>query len=69
MELGEADIEEKISPEQWDELNTALKRSGIELIDGKKSILIEKIKQVIVELIHYSEEPLEINFSEYLSGN
>jgi AraC-like DNA-binding protein len=68
VELGEADIEENISPGQWNELNTALKRSGIELIDDKKSNLIEKIKQVIVELIHYSEEPLEINFSEYLSG-
>jgi AraC-like DNA-binding protein len=67
VELGEAEIEEDISLEQWDELNAALKKSGIELIDDKKSHLIENIKHVIVELIHYSEEPLEINFSEYLS--
>jgi AraC-like DNA-binding protein len=67
VELGEAEIEEDISLEQWDELNTALKKSGIELIDDKKSHLIESIKHVIVELVHYSEEPLEINFSEYLS--
>src|SRR5450432_2357278 len=67
VELGEAEIEEDISMEQWNELNTALKKSGIELMEDKKSILIEKIKKVVVELVHYSEEPLEINFSEYLS--
>ncbi len=67
VELGEAEIEEDISLQQWDELNATLKRSGIELIDHKRSHLIENIKQVVVELVHYSEEPLEINFSEYLS--
>src|ERR1700690_263197 len=67
VELGEADIEESISPAQWNELNIALKKSGIELMDDKKSILIERIKNVIVELVHYSEDPLEINFSDYLS--
>lgn len=67
VELGEAEIEENISAAQWNELNAALKKSGIELIDDKKSILIEKIKAVIIELVHYSEEPLEINLSDYLS--
>jgi len=67
IELGEAEIEEEITPKQWDELNKALKKSGIELMENKKSILIEKIKNIIVELVHYSEEPLEMNFSEYLS--
>ncbi len=67
VELGEADIEENITTEKWNELNTALKKSGIELMDDKKSILIEKIKNVIIEQIHYSEEPLEINFSDFLS--
>jgi YesN/AraC family two-component response regulator len=67
VELGEAEIEENISLEKWTELNTALKKSGIELMDDKKSILIERIKNVIVELVHYSEDPLEINFSDFLS--
>jgi AraC-like DNA-binding protein len=67
VELGEAEIEENISPEKWNELNLALKKSGIELMDDKKSILIERIKNVIIELVHYSEDPLEINFSDYLS--
>jgi hypothetical protein len=59
VELGEAEIMENITPEKWNELDLALKKSGIELMDDKKSILIEKIKKVIVELIHYSEEPLK----------
>jgi AraC-like DNA-binding protein len=67
VELGEADIEENISPAQWNELNIALKKSGLELMDDRKSILIEKIKNVIIEQVHYSEDPLEINFSAYLS--
>jgi YesN/AraC family two-component response regulator len=67
VELGEAEIEENISTQTWNELNAALKKSGIELMDDKKSILIERIKNVIIELVHYSEDPLEINFSDYLS--
>ena len=67
VELGEADIEEDISAATWEELHQRLKKSGIELMDDKKSILIEKIKKVVIELVHYSEEPLTINFSEYLS--
>jgi AraC-like DNA-binding protein len=67
VELGEAEIEEDISTAKWHELNAALKKSGIELINDKKSTLIEKIKNVIVEQTHYSDAPLEINFSEYLS--
>jgi len=43
-------------------------KSGLELMDDKKSVLIQKIKTVIIELAHYSEEPLTMNFSEYLSG-
>ena len=65
--LGEVDIEENISRQQWDELDAGLKISGIELMDDRKSILIEKIKNVIIEQVHYSEQPLEINFSVYLS--
>ena len=46
VELGEAEIEENITQAQKNELNTALRKSGIELMDDKKSILIEKIKKV-----------------------
>lgn len=67
VELGEAEIKENISKEEKYELNEFLKRSGIELIDDKKSMLIEKIKLLIIDLVHYSEEPLETKLSDYLS--
>ena len=67
VELGEAEVRENISVEQHDQFKTALLRSGLELMDDKKSVLIQKIKNVIIELVHYSEEPLTINFSEFLS--
>ena len=67
VELGEADIVETISQEQHDLVKAALLRQGLELMDDKKSVLIQKIKNVIVELVHYTEEPLRVKFSEYLS--
>lgn len=67
VELGEAEILENISAEQHDQFKAALLKSGLELMDDKKSVLIQKIKNVIVELVHYSEEPLAINFSDFLS--
>ena len=67
VELGEAEIMESISEEQHDQFKVALLKSGLELLDDKKSVLIQKIKNVIIELIHYSVEPLAINFSDHLS--
>lgn len=67
IDYGEAEVKENISPEMHYQLNTALKKSGLELMDDKKSMLIEKIKFLIVELVHYSDEPLKKNLSDYLS--
>lgn len=68
VELGEAEITENISNEQKDQVQIALLKSGLELMDDKKSVLIEKIKSVIIESVHYAEEPITVNFSEYLSA-
>jgi AraC-like DNA-binding protein len=67
VELGQAEILENISAEQHDQIKMALLKSGLELMDDKKSVLIQKIKNIIIELVHYTEEPLTINFSEFLS--
>ncbi len=67
VELGEVEIPGTISQMQRNELTNALKRSGLELMDDKKAILIERIKQVIVETIHYSDEALRVNFSDHLA--
>jgi len=53
VELGEADILENISVVQHDQFRDALLKSGLELMDDKRSVLIEKIKNVIIELVNY----------------
>ena len=67
VELGEADIKENITPEQAEQLKKALLRSGLELMDDKRAMLIEKIKNVIVEMVHYSDELPKIKNSAYIS--
>ncbi len=68
VDLGEVVIKGSITPEQREYLSIALLKSGLELMDDKKAILIEKIKGVVVEMIHYSEDLPKINFSDFLSG-
>jgi AraC-like DNA-binding protein len=67
VDLGEVDIMENITAEQREELKSALLNSGLELMDDKRAVLIEKIKNVIVEMVHYSDEMIKTNFSDYLS--
>ena len=67
VELGEVEVKENISLDKLTILDIALKKSGLELMDDKKSVLIEKIKKVIVEMIHYADDEVKINFSDYLS--
>ncbi len=67
VELGTVDIMESITQAQHDLLKVNLAKSGLELLDDKKSVLIEKIKSVIVEMIHYSDELPLVNYSTYIS--
>jgi AraC-like DNA-binding protein len=66
VELGEVDVEENISAEQNEQLRTALLRSGLELMDDKKAMLIEKIKNVVVEMVHYEDEFPKTKNSDYI---
>jgi AraC-like DNA-binding protein len=67
VDLGVAEIFEDIDETRFNELKVNLLRSGLELLDDKRSILIEKIKNVIVEMIHYSDELPEMNYSDYIA--
>lgn len=67
VELGEADVVEELTVDQISALKTALIKDGLELMDDKKSILVEKIKTIIIELVHYTDEQIKINLSDFLS--
>ncbi|WP_345951081.1 AraC family transcriptional regulator [Mucilaginibacter sp. PAMB04274] len=68
LQLGEAIIHEELNGQQLHNLDLRLKHLGFELIDDRKSRLVEKVKNLIVELVHHTHEPLTINLSEYLAG-
>lgn len=67
VDLGTVEILEHITDEKRDILKRNLLKSGLELLDDKKSILIEKIKNVITEMIHYSDEVPTLNYSDFIS--
>ena len=67
VDLGVVDIMEDITPEQRDQLKTALQISGLELMDNKKAVLIVRIRNIIIEMVHYSSELPKTNFSDFLS--
>ena len=66
IELGMIEIKEDISESQRQELKSNLAMSGLELLDDKKSILVDKIKNIIIEMIHYSDEMPKTNYSDYI---
>ncbi len=67
IELGEVEIIGDITSEQKNRLNIALKMIGLELIDDKKIILVERIKTIIIELVHYTDRQIKVNLSDFLS--
>ena len=67
VDLGEVEIMENLTILQINELKAALLNSGLELMDDKRAILIEKIKNVITEMIHFTDELPEKKYSNYIS--
>jgi AraC-like DNA-binding protein len=67
VELGEAEIMEDMTPEQLKLFDIGLKKTGLLLMDDKKSILVEKIKLIIIELVHYTDDQIKVNLSDYIS--
>lgn len=67
VSLGEVEIKENLSEAALQQFAKALSRSGLELMDDRKAMLIEKIKNVIVEMVHYTDELPRTKNSEYIS--
>lgn len=68
IELGEVELTNDTSPALHEQIKEALHKWGLELIDSRKTILIEKIKNIIIESVHYRDDRLQVNFSDYLSN-
>ncbi|MEX2485223.1 MAG: AraC family transcriptional regulator [Brumimicrobium sp.] len=67
IDLGKIELEDKISNDQLEQLKSTLLESGLEVMSDKRSVLIEKIKNTIIEMIHHDDELPKIKFSEHLS--
>jgi len=67
VELGEVEIMKNLSAEKREQLKMALLKSGLELMDDHRAILVEKIKNIVIEMVHYSDELPRVNVSNYLS--
>ena len=67
VKIGEVDLVGDVKPEQLGQLNIGLKKAGLSLMDDKKSILVEKVRSAIIELVHYSEDQIKVNLSDFLS--
>ena len=68
VDLGMVETFQDLSEQQRSLLRENLLKSGLELLDDKKSILIERIKNLIVEMVHYSDQLPDLNYSEYISN-
>jgi AraC-like DNA-binding protein len=68
VELGEVEVKETLSTKNHADLKRALQKTGLDLMDDQKAMLVEKIKNVIVEMVHYEDELPKTNFSIYLSN-
>lgn len=64
---GEVKITEEISPFKKEQLNQALIRSGFELMEPGKVMLVKKIRNIVDEFLHYSEEQMKTFLPGYLS--
>ena len=69
IRLGELELNTSVSEDKINTLSGKLKSIGFELIDDKKGRLIEKIKTLVIGLVHYSPEQIKTNLSDYLVTN
>ena len=69
VELGEVELEQEISDEQKEVLLKNLQALGFDLIDDKKTKTVERMKNLIVDLVHHKNNDLKINLSDYLAEN
>ena len=68
IKLGEVTLEKEPTAEERKNLNKVLVSFGFQIIDDKKGSTIEKIKNIIIEMVHYQDSNVKTNLSEVLSS-
>ena len=68
VDLGEVELENELSETQYQKFGAIIKEYGFEIIDKSNARIIEKIKNLIIELVHRSDETIKINYSSYIEG-
>ena len=68
VELGKAVVQEELKPDDWKNIKEALEKYGFEWIDDKRMRIIEQIRTAIIELVHYDDNGLKTNLSDYLAS-
>ena len=67
VELGEIETKEDISDDNKKKLNNKINKAGLELLEKKQGVLIEKIRKVMIDYVYNSEEKPNVKFSALLS--
>jgi AraC-like DNA-binding protein len=65
--FGEVDVKEELSNEKLEELKAALSDYGIEIVESNKSIIVQKIKDAIVEMVYLEDKLPTSKISQYLA--
>ncbi len=69
VEIGKIDVIEVLSSEDLLSIKGALARCGLDIVDNKKRLLVEKVKSAVIEMVHHSDKQVKLNFSDYLSSS
>lgn len=67
VQLGEVTLEKELTTQEKEKFSKALVSLGFEMIDDKKSRIIEQIKNIIIDLVHHQDNDIKTNLSELLS--
>lgn len=67
VELGEIETKEDVSDDKKEQLNNKIKKAGLELLEKKQGVLIEKIRKVMIDYVYKSDDKPNIKFSVLLS--
>lgn len=66
--LGEVETAKQVPPDDLEQIRKTLVGFGFEMMDDTVSVLIEKIKTLVIEMVHYNGEPIKVNYSVYIES-